>query len=333
MPADRRKFLLRTGQALAGAAALSMLPAGMPFAAGKRFANRTMRIVVPLGPGGTADILARLISIPLGQALDATVVVENRVGAGGVIGSLSVARSAPDGLTLCLANASSHAISPAIQKEAKYDPVKDFAPVGLIAEVPIVLVASPTLGVSTLEALTALMKEKPGQFMYGSPGVGSLGHMRGEQLQQMTGTRMVHVPYKSTAEVSRALLADEISVAFDNLPVSLPQIRAKRIVLLATTGESRNPEFPSIPTFGELGYDAINSPSWFGLVAPAGTDAAVISDIHQALQQVLQAPELARRITEIGGELSLGSPAAFGTQIEQAFSSASQAAKAHAISL
>lgn len=327
MEITRRRLM---GAAMAGAIGAT---AGIwsPGVSAQALADKVVKIVVPLGPGGTADILARLVAADLAAALNNTVIVENKPGGGGVIGALSVARSAPDGLTLCLANGSSHANAPAIQGQPKYDPVEDFTPLGLIAEVKLVLVASPTMQADNFDAFVKAANGRTAPLTYGSPGVGSTGHLMGAQLARLSGVPMTHVPYKSTAEVSRAVMAGEIDFMFDNLPVALPQIRAGRLSLLGVTGEQRDGEFPDTPTLTELGLAPINTPSWFGLVGPAGLPPAVTQELNAALLAALSKPALADKIASIGGAMQPLSTEAFGRYVERAYSSARKAAQENQI--
>ena len=332
MRQERRGFLACLGKT--GLLALSAGTGAYARAASTpQLSGKLARIIVPFGPGGTADLLARLMSEPLARGLGASAfAVENRAGAGGAIGALYVKQAAPDGLTLGLATVSTHAISPAVMRHPRYDPVKDFTPLSLIAEVPIVLVVSSKSNLKSMAALLAALKEKNSKpLFFGTPGVGSLSHILGELFQQETGTTMVHVPYKSSAEVEQALVAGDISLTFDNLPNPLPQIRAGRIDMLAVTGKSRNSDFPAVPTFAELGYQALNDPSWFGLVLPAGAPDSLVQAYNACIVQALRTQSIRDKIRMLGGAAAPISSTEFGALIRSTYSRAQSVAKAHNI--
>src|SRR5690606_34809107 len=221
---------------------------GMPFTAQASpsgpLAEKTATLIVPFGPGGTADVLARIMADSMSTSLGMNIVVENKLGAGGAIAATQVARAKPDGLTFGVASLSTHAASPAVTAKPSYDPVKDFSAIGMIAKVPLALVATPQSGITSMSDIEAKLKDKPGSLAFGSPGVGSLGQLIFEQFQQLAGVQMLHVPYKGGAEVSRALLSGEVDISITNLPNELTQIKAKKLTLIAITGEKRNPEFP-----------------------------------------------------------------------------------------
>lgn len=332
MRQERRGFLAQLGKtgllALAAGAGPSAWAGSTQPLSGK-----VARIIVPFGPGGTADLLARLMSDPLARGLGASgFAVENKAGAGGAIGAMYVKQAAPDGLTLGLATVSTHAISPAVMHHPRYDPVKDFTPVALIADVPIVLVVPSKSKLDSMAALLAVLREKKSRpFFFGSPGVGSLGHILGELFQQQTGTTMVHVPYKSAVEVEQALLTGDIGLTFDNLPNPLPQIRAGKINLLAITGKARNAGFPAVPTFAELGYKALNDPSWFGLVLPAGAPGHLVQAYNTCIVQALRTEAVKERIHTLGGEAAPISPQEFGALIAATYARARAVANARNI--
>lgn len=232
--------------------------------------DRVIRIVVPFAPGGSADLIPRLIAGALAERLGQSVIVENRPGAGGAVGALHVSRAAPDGLTLGVATVSTHAIQPAVSARPGYQPLRDFSPISNLADVPNIVSINPRLPAANLVEFVALARRKDGELMFGSPGVGSLGHMMGELLAQTTGARLRHVPYRGAGPALQDAIAGHVDVLCDNLPASLPHVQGGRLRALAVAWPGRVAQLPDVPTFAEAGIPALNDPAWFGLVGPAG---------------------------------------------------------------
>jgi len=290
----------RRPRAWAGLALAAALAGAAPGAQADGYPDKPIRLVVPYAVGGTTDIIARVVGNAMGQALGQSVVVENRPGAGGGIGSAYAARQPADGYTLVMAVESSHAVNPNVYTSTQYDPLKDFAPISNLADVPNVLVVNPALPAADFPAFLALLKSAPGKYAYGSSGNGGLSNMNGELFMNATGTRMLHVPYKGLGPALNDLVAGQVQAVFDNIPSSYPLIQAGRIRPLAVAARQRLAVLPDVPTYDELGLPVMNQPSWFGLAAPAGTPAPVLDRLNAAVRKALADPQTAAAIEKQG---------------------------------
>ena len=299
---------------LPGMAVLALtLAAALPALA--EFPDRPIRIIVPYPPGGTSDLLARAVAPRLGERLKQTVVIENRAGAGGVIGSQVVAKSPADGYTLLLGTIASHGILPVLQKPAPYDAVKDFAPVTLVASTPNVLVANPSAPVRNLAELLALARAKPGSVNFGSTSLGGSPHMSGELLKTMAQVDIVHVPYKGGGPMLIDLMGGQIPFGFDNLPSSMNHIRSGKIRALAVTTAKRWPGAPEIPTMAEAGVPGYEASAWFGLLAPANTPKPIVELLQRHVAAILRQPEVEKMLLEQGAEAVGNTPDEFARLI------------------
>jgi tripartite-type tricarboxylate transporter receptor subunit TctC len=274
-------------------------------------------LIVPFPPGGATDITARLIAEPLGRQLRRTVVVDNRPGAGGSLGMAEAARAAPDGLTLAMATLSTHGVNPAVYRKLPYDPVRDFAAVTELVRAPGVLVVHPGLPARDVAELVAHLKARPNQVAYASPGNGTIGHMWAELFKSTTGTTMTHVPYRGAGPALTDLIAGRTQVYFDQVASALPHVQAGKLRALAVSWDTRLDILPSVPTFREAGLTASNDPSWFGLVAPAGTPAEVVAKLQAAAAAAVREPAVAERLRELGLFPSGSTPQAFAAQVRQ----------------
>ena len=311
MSSNRRPWLTTL---LPGMTMLALtLAAALPALA--EFPDRPIRIIVPYPPGGTSDLLARAVAPRLGERLKQTVVIENRAGAGGVIGSQAVAKSPADGYTLLLGTIATHGILPVMQKPAPYDAVKDFAPVTLLASTPNVLVANPSAPVRNLAELLALARAKPGSVNFGSTSLGGSPHMSGELLKTMAQVDIVHVPYKGGGPMLIDLMGGQIPVGFDNLPSSINHIRAGKIRALAVTTAKRWPGAPEIPTMAEAGVPGYEATAWFGLLAPANTPKPVVELLQRHVAAILRQPEVEKMLLEQGAEAVGNTPDEFARLI------------------
>jgi tripartite-type tricarboxylate transporter receptor subunit TctC len=279
------------------------------------YPTRPIRLVVPFPAGGTTDILAREVGQRLSVSLGQPVVIDNRPGAAGNIGSDLVAKSAPDGYTLLMCTVSTHAINPNLYAKLPYDHVKDFAPVILVAGVPNVLEVTPSLPVNTVSDLIKLAKEKPGQINFASSGSGTSIHLSGELFKTMAGVDMTHVPYKGSAPAITDLMGGQVQVMFDNLPSSLQQIKAGKLRAIAVTSAQRAPALPNVPTIAESGLAGFEASSWFGVVAPAGTPQAIIARINADVNQWLQSPDAKEKLLAQGAAAAGGTPEQFAAYI------------------
>ncbi len=308
--------------------ATSLLP-GMAFAQ----SGKPLRLVVPFPPGGATDITARVLSEPLGRALGQTVVVENRAGAGGSIGMSEVARSAPDGMTLGVATLSTHGVNPAVYKKLPYDPIKDFVAVTELVKAPGVVVVNASLPVKNFAELIAYLKANPGKLSYASPGNGTIGHMWGELFKSSTNTFMVHIPYRGAGPALNDVVSGQVMVYFDQVAASLPFIQSGKLRAIAVSWDKRLDVLPETPTYAELSMPTSNDPSWFGLVAPAGTPAAMVNRIQQAVFKSLQEPAINSKLAAQGLFASGTTPAAFDAQIKREIEKMQRIAKFAKISI
>ncbi len=296
-------------------AAAPVLCAGSAFAAETRdYPNRPIRLIAPYAPGGGTDILARLIGLKLTQALGQSVVVENRPGAGGIIGTDAVAKSAPDGYTLLLASPSPMVVSPHLIKKMPYDPLKDLAPITMITIVPAIMAVHPSLPARSVRELIALGKQKPGMLNFSSSGNGGTGHLAGEMMKLMTGISMTHVPYKGTGPATTALLTGEVNLTFGDIIAVLPHVKSRRIIGLAVTTEKRSPAIPELPTVAETlpGYSA---GPWYGMLAPAGTPPAIVTQLNREIVKILFSPEVKADLSRDGAEPAGTSPEEFAKHL------------------
>jgi tripartite-type tricarboxylate transporter receptor subunit TctC len=278
--------------------------------------GKPLRMIVPFPPGGATDITARSLQEAMARILKQPVVLENRGGAGGSIGMAEVARAPADGLTIGVATLSTHGVNPAVYSKLPYHPTKDFVGVTEIVKAPGVIVINPkALPVKDFADLVKYLKAHPGKVSYATPGNGTIGHMWGELFKSSTGTSMVHIPYRGAGPAINDVLAGQVAVYFDQVASSLPHIKAGKLKALAVSWPQRLDVLPDVPTYAELGYAVNNDPSWFGLVAPAGTPAAAVDRIQQAVAQALQDPAVRERLAGQGLYPSGSTPKAFTSQI------------------
>lgn len=259
--------------------------------------NKPVRVIVPFAPGGSADTLGRLVSQKLADVFKQSFVIENRGGAGGVVGSEMAAKAAPDGYTLLVSGVASHAVAPSLSK-VPFDPLKDFTHIALFGGPPIAVVVNPTIGVSDLKELIALARSKP--LTYGSPGNGTHGHLIGELLKQTAKIDMAHAPYKGASQAVADLLAGHLPVTSTTLTTAGAQIRAGKIRALAITSNRRLPDYPDVPTFVELGYPQMVATTWFSLSGPAGIPADIVNRLNTEVRKALVAPDV-REKTRLEG--------------------------------
>jgi tripartite-type tricarboxylate transporter receptor subunit TctC len=279
------------------------------------YPTKPIRIVVPFPPGGATDILARDVAQKLTEAWGQQVIVDNRPGAGGNIGSELVAKSAPDGYTLEMGTVGTHAINASLYAKMPYDHVKDFVPVILVAGVPNVLVVNPAVPVNSVAELIAYAKANPGKLNFASSGSGTSIHLSGELFKVMAGVQMTHIPYKGSAPALQDLLGGQVQLMFDNLPPSLPQIKAGKLRALAVTSATRAPALPDVPTLAEAGLPGFEASSWFGLLAPAGTPPAIVIKLNAEVAKWLATPDAKERLAKQGANAVGGTPEDFEKHI------------------
>jgi len=284
-------------------------------AAAQTYPTKPIRLVVPFPPGGATDILARDVAQKLTEAWGQSVIVDNRPGAGGNIGSELVAKSAPDGYTLEMGTVGTHAINASLYAKMPYDHVKDFTPVILVAGVPNVLVVNPSLPANSVAELIAYAKANPGKLNFASSGNGTSIHLSGELFKVMAGVQITHIPYKGSAPALQDLVGGQVQMMFDNLPPSLPQIKAGKLRALAVTSAARASALPDVPTLAESGLPGFEASSWFGILAPAGTPAPIVAKLNAEIARYLATPEAKEKLAKQGANAAGGTPDDFAKHI------------------
>lgn len=283
-------------------------------ASAQTFPSKPIRIVVPYTPGGPTDIPARLVGQKLSELLGQPVIIDNKPGAGGNIGADAVAKAPADGYTLLLVT-TGHAINPGLYPKLAYDLTKDLAPVSQLTSSPMVVTVFPGLGVNSIKELIALAKAKPDGLNFGSAGNGSSTHLAPELFSMMAGIKMNHIPYKGSAPALADVMAGNAQVAFDFMTSAMPHVRSGKLKGLATTGATRSPAAPDLPTVAEAGVPGFEVVGWNGVMAPAGTPPDVVAKLNAAIKQALASPEVAERLTGLGANVVWNTPADFGAFI------------------
>ena len=282
-----------------------------PVHAQSDYPNKTIRMIVPFPAGGSTDIVGRVVAQKLQERLGQTVVVENRAGAGGTIGADAAAKAAADGYTLSIGTTSTHAVAVGAYSKLPYNPVRDFAPVSLVAITPYLLVVNPKTGAKSLKELVALAKASPGKLNYGSAGVGTTTHLATEMLKGAAQMDIVHVPYKGNAQTDLAVLSNEIQTVFGSMPALLEHVKAGKLTPLAVGSQARSPALPDVPTVAEQGYPGFEVELWLGVFAPAGTPAPVIARLNRELIAITATADFKAAMERSGAEAASNSPAQF----------------------
>lgn len=308
---------LRCTRRLAVGALASGLLAAAGVSAQPGYPSKPITIIVPFSAGGTTDILARIVGQALSTELGQPVVIDNRAGAGGNIGAQAAAKATADGHTLFMGTVGTHAINASLYKKLPYDPIKDFAPLTRVANVPNLLVANPAQPYKSVAELIAYAKANPGKVNFGSSGNGSSIHLSGELFNSLAKVDMQHVPYKGSAPAVSDLLGNQIGIMFDNMPSAISHVRSGKLRALAVTTAKRSPELPNVPTIAEAGVPGYEATSWFGLFAPAATPAAVVTRLNTAIVKVLAQPEVKKKIVEQGAEVYSEKPEQFAAFIQK----------------
>jgi tripartite-type tricarboxylate transporter receptor subunit TctC len=268
-------------------------------------------MIVPYPPGGSADILARAIGQKAGEGLGQPVVIENRPGAGTVVGAEALAKSAPDGYSVMMGTVSSHAINPALSAKLPFDPLKDFTPISLVASIPFAMIVHPSVPARSVRELVALAKAKPGELNYSSAGGGTSNHLAGELLKSMAGIDIVHVPYKGSAPALNDLIAGQVSLMFDLVLTAAPHIKSGAVRGLAVTGAQRSAVLPELPTVAESGISDYEVSAWFGIFAPAGVPQAAVRRLNAEFVRAMQQPDLKQRLASQGADALTSTPEEF----------------------
>jgi tripartite-type tricarboxylate transporter receptor subunit TctC len=276
---------------------------------------RPLHMIVPYAVGGASDVTARILAARLGERLGQPIVVDNRTGAGGAIGAEAAAKAAPDGYTLLLGSASEIVQLPVVAR-VPFDPVRDFAPIAMVSDIALVLVAHPSLGVRNVQELVALAKSKPGAINYGSAGVGATSHLAMAMFNAMTHTQMVHVPYKGSAPATADLVAGHLQVGTPTLPAALPYEKSGQLQVLAVTSAKRWPTMPNVPTLAESGLPDYECILWTGLMAPAGTPPEIVALLYRETAAALKEPQTQELMRRQGGEVNASGPEHFAAIIK-----------------
>jgi tripartite-type tricarboxylate transporter receptor subunit TctC len=281
------------------------------------YPSRPIRLIVPYAAGGGADSVARIVAKRVSETIGQTIVIENRGGAGSIIGTEFVKNASPDGYTLLLGQSGPISINPAIYKELPYDPVKDFVPVTMTTAYPYIMVVNPALGVKTLNEFVALARSRPGELNYGTTGVGAANHLVTELFDSKAGITMTHIPYRGTALAVTDLLAGHVQVVFADPISALPQLNAGALLALAVTSKERSPVAPNVPTISESGYPGFDAIAWHGILAPANTPPAIVNKLNAEIVKALKDPGTAAQLEKQAMQTVGSSPEAFANFIKQ----------------
>ena len=277
---------------------------------------KPIRLIVPFPPGGSTDIVARIVAQKLGDRLGQQVIVENRGGAGGTIGTEAVAKAASDGYTLVLGTTSTHVVAPTVYSKIGYDPVKDFAPVSLVAVTPYLLVVNPGVNVKSLPEFVGYVKARPGKLNYASAGTGSTTHLAMEMLKSAAGLYIVHIPYNGNGPAGTAVIAGQVEVLFGSLPAVLPHAKSGRVRPIAVGTPKRSPSLPEVPTVAESGFPGFDASLWLSIMAPAGTPAPVVDRLHKEIVAAIASPDAADALGKAGAEPITSTPAELAAMVK-----------------
>ncbi|HXM83217.1 MAG TPA: tripartite tricarboxylate transporter substrate binding protein [Burkholderiales bacterium] len=289
---------------------------------------KPIRVMVPFPPGGSTDIVARIVAQKLSAQLGQQMVIENRGGAGGTLGTAVVAKAPADGYTLVVGTTSTHVVAPSVYTKLEYDPVKDFAPVSLIAVTPYLLVVNPSLPAKSLSELVELLRAQPGKLNYASAGVGSTTHLAMEMLKSASNTYALHIPYNGNGPAGTAVISGQVEILFGSMPAVLPHVRSGRVRALAVGTPKRSPSLPEVPTVAESGYPGFDASLWLAIMAPAGTPASIIERLHTETLAAVGSAETKGALDKAGAEAITSTPAELSAMIRDGVAKYSKVVKA-----
>ncbi|MFM7568867.1 MAG: tripartite tricarboxylate transporter substrate binding protein BugE [Betaproteobacteria bacterium] len=309
--------LLRRALVTASATAVGL--AGINAYAQGQYPTRTIKLQVPFAPGGTTDIIARVIAEPLGKALGQPVVIENKAGGGGVVGATETVRSTPDGYSLGMATVSTTAANPAINPKIPYNPITDFTPIINIAATPNLIAVHPSFPARDYKSFIDELKSKPGKYSYASSGTGGIGHLQTELFKSLAGVFVIHIPYRGAGPALNDTVAGQVPIIFDNIPSALPFVQANRLLPVVVAAPQRLAVLPNVPTFKEVGLEPVNRMAYYGILGPKGLPREVVDRINAATRKALEDPAVRKRIEDTGSLVIGNSPEEFAAQIKAEF--------------